>query len=78
MKHKMRGQFTIIALLMAFVGIIVLAVITPTVQSVIEPLLNGSVANVTDTTKSIISLIPTMMWLGLMISVLIYIMPQRD
>ena len=78
MNNKRRGQFTIIALLMAFVSIIIVAVLTPTIQTVIEPLLNGSVANVTDTTRSIVSLIPTMLWLGILVSTLIYIMPQRD
>jgi len=72
----MKGQFTIISLMMIFVTLIVFAVLYPTLSQYIE-LAQAEMEN--DTTTSImLGLIPFFIVVGIILSIIFYVIPHRE
>lgn len=73
--NYMKGQFTIFALVMVFVSIIVFVILYPTINTFITDF----TANSSDTTLNmVIQLLPFFMLLAIILSVVFYAIPQRQ
>lgn len=74
MSKNKKGQLTMIGLVIIFATVIVFAAIYPALSDVITTFLNTS----TDTTLNIIvQLIPLLMFLGIVITLFMYVTPYR-
>ena len=72
---RMGGQFTIVALLMVLITIMVYVFIYPAFWSVVEPQL----ANIDDASVvTLIQLSPFLMVVAIFVSIIWYIVPQRQ
>lgn len=72
--HKLlRGQFTIISLIMVFVMLIIYSQIYP----VMKPYIDSLVGESDTATAAIIAMIPFFIAVAIVMSVLYYIIPQR-
>jgi len=72
-RMKMRGQFTIISLVMVLVMLVVYSQLYPTIETYISSL----IATSDPATATLISLLPFFIALAIIMSVLWYIVPQR-
>jgi len=72
-RMKMRGQFTIISLVMVLVMLVVYSQLYPTIETYISSLITTS----DPATATLISLLPFFIALAIIMSVLWYIVPQR-
>ncbi len=71
----MKGQFTIISLIMVFVIIVFFSALYPTLALVIENFLAISNDSLTNT---MISLIPFFIVLAIVLTIIFYIYPHRE
>lgn len=76
MKQR-KAQATLMGLLMVFIMIIVLAILTEPIDDVLEEITNNS-AKYGTTLVTIVDLVPIMLWLGLILTIFIYITPRRE
>jgi len=75
MKGEMKGQFTIVALIMLLITVMVYTFIYPAFWSVIEPQLSG----ISDpSVVALIQLSPFLMMVAIFVSIIWYIVPQRQ
>lgn len=72
-KKDIKGQFTIISLVMVLIMIIVYSQLYP----ILEPFLNELINNSDPATATLVGLIPFFIALAIIMSILWYIIPQR-
>jgi len=70
-KNKLRGQLTVIGIMMVFISLVVFVAIRPVLVEVISD------AGLTGTEALIAELFPTMILLGILGSLVLYFYPQR-
>lgn len=71
--RNISGQYTIVALVMTFIMLIMFAKFYPTIKTYIDELL----PQVDELTGTVIALIPFMIAIGILMSVVWYIIPKR-
>jgi len=71
-----RFQMTTYGIIAVLVSIVFLVAINPVISDLMTPLLNDP--NVSNSTKFIMGLIPTVLWLGVLVSILFYVAPRRQ
>jgi len=72
---NMKGQFTVIALVMSFVAIIVFVILHPILNTFIEQF----VAESDDATMNmLVQLLPFFVLIAIIMSIVFYIIPQRQ
>ena len=69
---KMRGQMTIQGVMFVFLTVVFLAVLTPILNSFLGLAAGNATASGDYTTAAIINLIPTMLWVGVLVGIVIY------
>lgn len=72
---NMKGQFTIVALVMTFVAIIVFIAIYPVLNTFIQQFLAESEDA---TLNMLVQLLPFFILLGIVLGIIFYIVPQRQ
>ena len=70
---RLRGQFTMTAL----VGVLIMIIVYSQLYPVIEPFINQLIITSDPATATIISLIPLFIAIAILLSVLAYIVPSR-
>jgi len=73
-KARFKAQYTIVGLVMTFIMLLMFAKFYPTIESYINELL----VQVDDLTGTIIALIPFMIAIGILMSIVWYIVPKRQ
>jgi hypothetical protein len=72
-KGLLKGQFTIISLIMVFVMLVIYSQIYP----ILKPYVDDLVSEADEATAVIVALIPFFIAVAIVMSVLYYIIPQR-
>jgi hypothetical protein len=72
---KLKAQFTIYTLIMAFIMLLVFSKLYPTIQSSIDDLI---ASGVDDLTAVIVSLYPFLIAVAIIMSVWFYVIPRRE
>jgi len=72
-KTRLKGQFTMVAL----VGVLIMIIVYSQLYPIIEPFITSLVTTSDPATATIISLIPFFIAVSILLSVLYYIMPGR-
>jgi uncharacterized BrkB/YihY/UPF0761 family membrane protein len=67
-----RGQLGVIGIVMTFVGLVVLIALMPVMSTLISD------AHLTGMEGMLLGLIPSFLFIGLLISLILYVYPQRD
>ena len=73
-RGMLNGQYTIVALVMTFIMLLMFAKFYPTIKTYIDELL----PQVDDLTGTIIALIPFMIAVAIIMSIVWYIVPKRS
>jgi hypothetical protein len=68
----MKGQMTIQGVLFVFLTVVFLAVLSPILNSFLGMAAGNATAAGDTTTATIINLIPTMLWVGVFVGIVIY------
>ena len=72
------AQFTLVALIMVFIMLIVFAKMYPIMEPYISDLVNALLADNYEMASLMISLVPFMIAVAIIMSVIYYIVPRRD
>jgi len=75
---KFKAQFTLVALIMVFIMLIVFAKMYPLIEPYISDLVTGLLADNYEMASVIVSLIPFMIATAIIMSIIYYIVPKRE
>lgn len=73
--YRIKAQFTIYTLIMAFIMLLVFSKLYPTIQEMIDDLI---ASGVDDLTAVIVSLFPFLIAVAIIMSVWFYVIPKRQ
>ena len=73
--YKLKAQFTVYTLIMAFIMLLVFTKLYPTIQEYIDELIASGVDSLT---AVIVSLFPFMLVVAIMMSIWFYVIPRRE
>ena len=75
---RLKGQFTLVALIMVFIMIIVFSKMYPIIEPYVTGLVNSLVADNYEMASVIVGLIPFMIAVAIIMSIIYYIVPRRE
>jgi hypothetical protein len=75
LKYRLKAQFTVYTLIMAFIMLLVFTKLYPTIQLYIDELIASGVDSLT---AVIVSLFPFMLVVAIMMSIWFYVIPRRE
>lgn len=75
---KFKAQFTLVALIMVFIMLIVFAKMYPLIEPYISDLVTNLLADNYEMASVIVGLIPFMIATAIIMSIIYYIVPRRD
>jgi hypothetical protein len=75
LKYRLKAQFTVYTLIMAFIMLLVFTKLYPTIQQYIDELIASGVDPLTSV---IVSLFPFMLVVAIIMSIWFYVIPRRE